>query len=661
MTHRTIVIDTEANSLRPDKVHCVVCKDENTGEFFEWKQEECYNEFPKWYKENVKILIGHNIIGFDIPFVLTSLLGVDVSSTRIYDTLVLSRLFNTNRHFAEIAKIKNSGGVAPQAISKRPHSLEAWGIRTGLGKPDHTDWSVYSEAMLRRCKYDVEINSRTWKKLKSEANGFSSDCISLEQDVTEIIFNQQKNGFYLDQAKALRLRADCKVICDRVEEDIQPDFPPKKKLIKVFTPRVTAKGDIHGQDKKTIENNLSEWNEDGTVSVYKMIPFNLRSPVQVTEKLEEAGWRPINFNKPSPKMIKEGKKQGSAKISDEQNLATIPDTAPQGIKQVGKFLVMANRVSMVDQWFRALNNVDKEGKPLDNGKIPDDRVHGFVNVQGTITGRMTHSGPNMANVPHVATTERKDVLGNAVIDLRTGEPFEDPILGEAGGFGYESRECWTVDDLINKCLVGCDASGLELRMLAHYMNDEAYTDDVVNGDIHSRNMTAFGLTERSLAKTVIYALLYGAGDALLGFHVGGTAKDGAELRRNFEEAVPAYAKLRRVIGNMAKKRGFIMGLDGRKILSRSEHSALNFLLQGAGAIVMKRALVIANELLRTAKLWNLDVNNIHDEFQKEVYRKDADKIGELCVKSIVDAGLYYNMNCPLDANYMVGNSWASTH
>ena len=132
MKSRTVIIDTEANGLRPDKVHCIVCKDEETGEFFEWKQEECYNEFPKWYKENVKTLIGHNIIGFDIPFVLSNLLNIDVDNSSIYDTLVLSRLFNTNRQFSEIAKIRNAGGTPPQALSKKPHSLEAWGIRTGL-------------------------------------------------------------------------------------------------------------------------------------------------------------------------------------------------------------------------------------------------------------------------------------------------------------------------------------------------------------------------------------------------------------------------------------------------------------------------------------------------------------------------------------------------
>ena len=248
----------------------------------------------------------------------------------------------------------------------------------------------------------------------------------------------------------------------------------------------------------------------------------------------------------------------------------------------------------------------------------DVRVHGRVNPIGAVTGRMTHSSPNMAQVP-----------------------------ASYSPYGTECRECWTVPKGYR--LVGIDAAGLELRMLAHYMNDKEYTNEVTNG-----------LATRDLAKTFIYAFLYGAGDAKIGTIVGGSKRDGAKLKEKFLSNTPSLRDLRERVSRSAR-RGYLKGLDGRKLVLRSEHAALNTLLQSAGAIIMKKSLTILDEYATIHNIEYKFVGNIHDEFQVEVKEDQAEKLGWLAVECIKAAGDRMSLKCPLDGEYKVGQSWAETH
>tara|TARA_A100001015_G_scaffold278966_1_gene339665 strand:- start:169 stop:810 length:642 start_codon:yes stop_codon:yes gene_type:complete len=207
-------------------------------------------------------------------------------------------------------------------------------------------------------------------------------------------------------------------------------------------------------------------------------------------------------------------------------------------------------------------------------------------------------------------------------------------------------------------LVGIDASGLELRMLAHYLNDEDYTNEIVNGDVHTANQRSAGLESRNQAKTFIYALLYGAGNEKLGSVAGGGAKLGSRLRKSFFDNLPSFRTLTTRVERAAAK-GYLKGIDGRKVFIRSKHAALNSLLQSAGAIVMKKALIIFNE-----KIAHLDahfVANVHDEWQIEAEETIADSVGNLGVEAIIQAGVELNLNCPLDGEYNVGSNWSETH
>ena len=290
----------------------------------------------------------------------------------------------------------------------------------------------------------------------------------------------------------------------------------------------------------------------------------------------------------------------------------------QGIpeaKLIAEYIMVQKRIAQVQSWLEAVKD--------------DGRVQGYVNSNGAVTGRMTHSSPNMAQVPS------------------TNSPY-----------GEECRACWVAPEGYK--VVGMDASGLELRMLAHYMGDKEFTNVLLKEDIHTRNQLAAGLETRPQAKTFIYAFLYGAGDAKIGNIVGGSASDGAYLKERFLRNTPSLGSLReRVV--KAAGRGYLRGLDGRRLFIRSEHAALNTLLQSAGALVMKKALILLDEY---AKLWDIDykfIGNIHDEIQSEVIESKTEVFGGLAVSCIQAAGLHWDLNCPLDGEYKVGDTWAQTH
>ena len=197
-------------------------------------------------------------------------------------------------------------------------------------------------------------------------------------------------------------------------------------------------------------------------------------------------------------------------------------------------------------------------------------------------------------------------------------------------------------------------------MLAHYMNDPDYTNTILTGDIHTANQKAAGLATRNQAKTFIYAYLYGAGDEKIGSIAGGGRAVGKRLKDSFLRATPALATLKDNVAVSAGK-GYVTGLDGRKVFIRSEHAALNSLLQSAGALIMKQALIILDKY---AKLWKLDyklVGNIHDEFQVEVREDQAGKFGSLAASCIEAAGIHFKLRCPLAGEFNVGDSWADTH
>jgi len=580
---REIIFDIETNGLDPDVVHCVCALE---GEVSFWTKDAI--EFQAYITEGHCRLVGHNIIGYDIP-ALEKLWNIDFSGCEIVDTLVLSRLANPSRE----------GG----------HSLKAWGERLRFPKGDYSDWDTFTPEMLLYCQQDVSVNKRVLQEVRYELRdnmslklkGFSQESIDLEHDVQRIVSKQIDKGWLLDQEKAFVLLAQLKEKKNEYEDEVHKTFKPLPTFVKEVQPKVKKDNTLSVVGLKFLGD---QWTDVcGDFSRIDWEQFNLGSRQQIGRYLQYFGWVPDK-----DKYTETGKP-----IVDEKTLAEVTDI-PEAVL-ISKYLMIQKRIAQVQSWLEAVKD--------------DGRVHGYVNSIGAVTSRMTHSSPNMGQVPAAYSP-----------------------------YGKECRQCWTVPK--GYSLVGMDASGLELRMLAHYMNDEDYTNEILNGDIHTANQINAGIGTRDEAKTFIYAFLYGAGDAKIGSIVGGNAETGRRLKEEFLRNTPALAELRERVGSGAT-RGYLRGLDGRRVIVRSEHSALNTLLQSAGAIVMKKALCLLDHYATLHKLDYHFIGNIHDEIQSEVRQEMAQQFGHLATACMEAAGNHFNLRCPLAGEFKVGDNWANTH
>jgi DNA polymerase-1 len=362
--------------------------------------------------------------------------------------------------------------------------------------------------------------------------------------------------------------------------------------------------------KQEIEDQLQETFEPTIVELKtktKTIPFNPASRQQIADRLMKRGWEPEVFTD-----------SGDPKV-DETILSGID--MPEA-ELLNEYLMLNKRIGQLGTGKQAWLKMQTGGK-----------IHGRVNHMGAVTSRCTHSNPNTAQVPSV------------------GAPY-----------GKECRELFISPS--GYSLLGADASGLELRCLAHYMaayDNGSYADVVLNGDIHTANQKAAGLDSRNQAKTFIYGFLYGSGDEKTGKIIGKGAKEGKAIKTKFLKKLPALKYLRDAVAKAADERGFVKGLDGRIIPIRHSHAALNTLLQSCGAIICKTWYVFICRALEKAKLDARVVAFIHDEVQVVVKKGQEDEAGRVILKCMRDVEGHFKFRCRLDSEYKYGDNWADTH
>ena len=571
-----IVFDIETDDLDATRVWCIVAK-EVDGTVHKFSPNEIEQGLS--FLSQAETLIGHNIIGFDLP-VLQKLHNFKYEG-KIIDTLVMSRLYNP--------------------IRENGHSLKTWGYKLSCPKQEQPEFENYSPQMLEYCEQDVILNETVYKYLLNEGRGFSKHSIDLEHKVSAIMLEQERNGFYFNSKQAMLLLAELRQKMADVEDEVQKTFQPKLVDDKLVTPYIKKDGQLskRGLSDDEYDNILMSGNHNPFMR-RKLVEFNLGSRKQIGEYLIDFGWKPERFTPTGQPIVDEGTLKKIEHINEA--------------KLIANFLLYQKRIAQISSWI---------------DELKDDRVHGKVIPNGTITGRMTHRNPNMAQVPNIHSP-----------------------------FGEECRACWTVPEGYK--LVGIDASGLELRMLAHYMKDDNYINEVLHGDIHTTNQELAGLKTRDQAKTFIYALVYGAGDAKIGKIAKGDIKKGKQLKERFFTNLPALKKLRDQV-QQASQRGFLLGIDRRKIYVRSPHAALNTLLQGSGAIVMKQAMIYLYEMIKLNALDAKFVANIHDEWQLQVKESQADCVGRMGCDAIRKAGQTFKMRCELDGEYKIGGNWSETH
>lgn len=633
----TLLFDIETNGLIPqlDRIHCIVIKDADTGDAIGYADQPGYRPVAEALDRlaEADTIVGHNIIGFDIP-AIQKLRPDWKPRGRVRDTLVMARVVWPKDKLIERDYALKAGGAPLPGNLIGAFSLEAFGYRLGEYKGDFKGpWEVWTPEMHEYMMQDGEVTDRLWKRLLRE--NWSEDSYDLEHEVAEIVSRQERYGFLFDQNGARILLSKLTGRKQEIEIALQESFPPLE-IRTPFIPQATNSkfGYVKGvpTEKVTIKT------------------FNPASRDHIAERLKMLGWVPDEMT--------EG---GKPKV-DETTLGKVPypEAAP-----LAEYLMVEKRLGQLytgkEAWMLKVN--DETG-----------RIHGRVNSNGALTGRMTHSTPNMGQVPS------------------GGSPY-----------GHECRALFTVPE--DRLLVGADADALELRCLAHFMaryDNGDYVRVVLEGkkeegtDIHSVNSRALGLdpkqrytigtgtpTGRDIAKVWFYAFIYGAGDEKLGTilgkigpktlnHRSGKMEDrtaaaaGKRSRARFLSNLPALGSLTEAVKLTAKTRSVLKGLDGRLLYVRSDHAALNTLLQSAGAIIMKKGLVLLDRSLQREHglVPGRDyefVANVHDEWQIEVRAEFAELVGTLAVESIRLAGEAFDFRCPLAGQYQIGKTWADTH
>ena len=485
-----------------------------------------------------------------------------------FDAPVLNRLIGSTIQLRQIRDTLIESQLF-NPVREGGHSLKAWGERLSDTKIEFKEFDYYTPEMLEYCKQDVRLTHKVAQQLDKEGVKFSTKSIRLENCVRAIVDQQEKNGFTLNLRGAMMLLSELQEEEEGLVATATEMFPPKELQLK---------------------------------TKIKYIPFNIASRKQIAERLMAKGWKPTKHTD-----------KGNVIVNEE----TLSHIKMPEAQMFSRFFLLQKRTGMLKSWIKECHD--------------DDKVRGRVMTLKTITGRMAHNSPNMAQVP-----------------------------ASYSPYGKEFRSLWTISDPDNYNLVGTDASGLELRCLAHYMKDKEYIHEVVNGDVHTANMKMAGLTNRDQAKTFIYAFLYGAGPAKIGKVVGGGAAQGRQLIESFLSNMPALKRLRTQV-TAAATQGSIKGLDGRWLQIRSEHAALNTLLQGAGAIICKEWLVQMTKQINEMKLNVKLVGSIHDEYQFEVSIEDTPQFCKITKQAILDTEKILGVICPLDSEYKVGKTWAETH
>jgi len=477
----------------------------------------------------------------------------------------------------------------------KPHGLAAWGDRLRVPKGDfgkQSDWKYWSKPMQDYCEQDVKVTVALWHHLMKEQ--YPEESIKLEHDFADILQWQMKMGIPFDVEGAQKLVDELLVTKEQLEKQIKSTIPDHREL---FYPKVNNKryGYVKGQP------------------VTKITPFNPGSRVQVADYfIKKHRWEPLELT-PTERPKVSGDVLRSLPYREAPLLADYFDCK----KLLGQLL---------------------EGDVAWLKEVKNGRIHGNINHNGAVTGRCTHSSPNLGQVPRVTSFKGLECRG---------------LFQAEGG----------------SSMVGCDASGIELRNLAHYLasyDGGAYASKILESDIHTENQNDAGLPTRDNAKTFIYAHNYGAGDRKLGMIVSPDAGAqeqeirGKQLRQQFMAKVTGLKFLIQDIKSTSKVRGFLYGLDGRKLNIRSDHMALNTLLQGAGAVIMKKATVLQwREFGRNRGAYPL--LHIHDETQNMIPKEYVNEFSSISEQSIRDAGVHYDFKCPLDGEAKSGGTWAETH
>jgi len=596
-----------------------------------------HNNFKGLFKalDDATVLVGHNIIGYDLPLLEKLFNWRPKDDVEIVDTLIMSRLLNPDR--------KRPVGYPG---SSGPHSLDCWGYRVGRYKPSHEEWHEYSSDMLHRCREDVAINVLCHDALLEEWGDHPWDrAYQIETEIAKIITKQELDGVPFDKLKATKGLIDLTLEANLLEVEILQDMPlvplPESKV--VYCPKKPYKND--GTYSATLIRKCGwklisdpTWRPVAEEPVVTMAPMDLGNAKQVSDYLLSKGWQPTewNFKKvtekesndpESPYYGQQPKKAARDEYGDV--IRTSPKLTEDSFNEdlggiaglIMKRRTRLHRRNTIKGWLTSVR--------------PDGRLGAGANSLGTNTRRMTHRC--VVNVP---------------------KP-KDKIF-----YGKEMRSMFYSDNP-DYDFVGYDASGLEARMEAHYTykyDNGAYAKEVLEGDIHTKNMIAFGIDDRDLAKNGKYAITYGCSKTKLASTLHLPESESTELFESFWSANESLASFRDDCKREWNSNGgWVSSIDGGRINIRSQHSIVNAKFQSAGSIVCKLGAIILDKAVKKAGLDCWKAIDMHDEGQYICHKNHTKKLMELMEDCIVQAGIQLNLNVSLAAEAQYGRNWSETH
>lgn len=627
---RVCIGDLETDGLLDTvtTIWCGVFKDIQTNEIWKFTPDSIGNMLE--FLNTIDVLIMHNGINFDWP-VLEKLYRYKYKGKKM-DTLIMSRLLNPKRLVPFNCPKKDIG----------PHSVEAWGYRVGRGKLEHEDWSRFSEEMLQRCSEDVEIQCLIFKELEKEYKGYNwKNAFNLSFKLFSYLQKQEEYGWLVDREYMDVCLHQLNHLISRIDRALETHLP---LIVEVLEDKKGGEYNyikkpflISGEYSKSVKVWYDKCSIDkslccvsGPFSRINFRKVDLDSSNETKEYLLASGWEPKAWNtndeggRTSPKLDKDDPFEGI-------------------VGGVGRLVAKRVQCKQRHSIITGLTKIIRT----------DGRIASKVNTLA-VTGRATHRG--IVNIP------------------------------KAGSFfGKQMRKIFICKE--GYVLVGTDSDACQLRMLCGRMGDDEYTETVLNGkkedgsDIHSVNMRAADLNNRDDAKTFFYGFLFGAGDAKVGKIVKGTSADGARLKKQFLDGLPALGGLvDRTVKEWkqtAKKKynpkynrmecydGVVIGLDGRPITVPSEHQILVYLLQSDEAIMMAAAYCKFHMLMEKEGYSYGDDYGVvcwyHDEFTVECKREIAKTVAKLAEYSITWAGKFFKIDCPHLGQAKIGDSWYGIH
>ncbi len=599
--------DIESDDLRNEAliVHVVCVENIQTNEQKSFRRAE---DFKDWLEKDNRILVGHNFLGFDAP-VLNRLWDTRIPVSKVIDTFILSQMYSPTMK----------------------HRLADWGERLGNPKIDFHDFSVYSEEMHTYCKQDVSLTAEVYRVLckRMKQEGFSERGVELEHLAWNVIQNKQRQyGFPFDQEKADVLYAELRKREDELKAEIYQLWPPTLQHVRTFA-RAFKKD---GSRTEVYQRHLGQYPQtevqpDGSYHAYDYVCFDLGSPKQRIQKLLDHGWVPVNYTE-----------KGNPKIDEDEMLAFAESSGIPEVIALAKWCVTNARANMVRNWQQAVN--------------PETgHIHGSLFIAST--GRYRHSKPNTANIPGVRHNSNDEVL-----------------FGEDGTWAYECRELWNAGGPGWK-LVGIDGKGMQSRCLAHNIARVAgvdvareFIEDLLEGDIHKKNMQRFGFPSKPASKKAYYTVLMSGGNkkvALDQVQFGWIPP--SNIKELVIDGIPGFRKLEAFLHKELQNTGRITLCDGTRLLVPSPHMVIPYLLQGDESRLMKQTMIYIDEEIRKRKLQNdiLKCADIHDEFQTRVRDEYVDEYVGFALPCFERAGLSFDYLIPIEGSAAIGDNWAMTH